>query len=187
MKKKINKIGFDHLKVLFFIFHFLPSVVESSGSILNIDLSFKDNDIRGGWISGDLDISGEVQNSKSQTITIVWGNNPSNPLKAYRPIIELKIKSEKKIKKVVKIKNLKIPQGATHLIVYSTMNMNQQIKLNSLPILDLGVPNFKAQNLNFHQTAEKREGSKGRSEFFLRSTNGTLMLMPCTGDLQRMS
>ena len=110
MKKKINKICFDHLKVLFFIFYFLPSVVESSGSILNIDLSFKDNDIRGGWISGDLDISGEVQNSKSQTITIVWGNNPSNPLKAYRPIIELKIKSEKKLKKLSKLKISESPK-----------------------------------------------------------------------------
>ena len=94
-------------------------------------LSFKDNEKRGAWISGDLIISGEIHDSDSQLISQVWGNNPCRPLRGYRTIIELTNLNEKLFTKVIKINNLKIRQVASHLIVYSKIKTNQKIKLSS--------------------------------------------------------
>ena len=93
----IIKYHFIYLKILIcFSPYFFSSVLNASSASFLIDLKFKDNDSRGRWLAGKLLITGEIQNSEFEKIAIVWGNNPSNPLKAYRPIIELKINSEKK-------------------------------------------------------------------------------------------
>ena len=57
------------------------------GSQNSLSIEIKDQDSRGGWITGELVIIDNLKNSNA--LEIYWANNPYNPLGQYRPLIKI--------------------------------------------------------------------------------------------------
>jgi hypothetical protein len=136
--KKIKNFNY---KVIFFCI-FLPNTVFA------LNLSFVDKNKKGGVLSGELKINIDKLNEQKK-FKIYWGNNPNSKLGQYRPLIV--IPSYKKELKI-NVQNLRIPPGATHLIIDSILVNNQSVPVLSYPVVDLGVPTSKSKGLSFQQT-----------------------------------
>ena len=104
------------------------------GSQNSLSIEIKDQDHRGGWITGELVILDNLK--KSNSIEIYWANNPYIPLGQYSPLIKILKKDKKSSKLKIKLNNLKIPPGATHLIINSVQENNHSISILSYPIED---------------------------------------------------
>jgi len=62
-------------------------ILSISSQVNALQLILNDNDVRGGWISGNLKISDPNPKEKDLKYEIFWGNNPNNKLGQYRPQI----------------------------------------------------------------------------------------------------
>ena len=116
----------------------------------NIKLNFVDTNPKGGLLNGDLKVSYHSDNISF--LEIYWGSNREFLLERFRPLLKIPIKSNGPQNIKIFLKNLKIPPGANHFIIYSVLENNQSYPILSYPIIDLGVPTYKAEGLSFQQT-----------------------------------
>jgi hypothetical protein len=127
-------------------------ILSISSQVNALQLILNDNDVRGGWISGNLKISDPNPKEKDLKYEIFWGNNPNNKLGQYRPLTRFSRSDNGSLNLKIHLKNLRIPPGATHFIISSVLENNQSYPILSYPIIDLGVPTYKAEGLSFQQT-----------------------------------
>ena len=118
----------------------------------SLNLELNDRDQRGGWLSGILEIIDNHTESEYQNYEIFWGNNPNIKLGQYRPLTRFSRSDNGSLNLKIQLKNLRIPPGATHFIISSVLGTNQSYPILSYPIIDLGVPTYKAEGLSFQQT-----------------------------------
>ena len=129
-------------------------------------LEFTDNDSRGGWLSGDLiftvpeNISSAEKSAKIFKYVLRWGNNPHQRLGMYLPIVTLKTaKSGSRTR--IKFNNTRVPSGATHFLLYSRNENEEELEVYSLTLIDKGVPNSKPQKIDFEQTGKTANRVQG--------------------------
>ena len=118
----------------------------------SLKLELNDKDQRGGWLSGILEIIDNHTESEYQNYEIFWGNNPNSKLGQYRPLTRFSRSDNGSFNLKIQLKNLRIPPGATHFIISSVLENNQSYPILSYPIIDLGIPTYKAEGLSFQQT-----------------------------------
>jgi hypothetical protein len=124
----------------------------ANDNLNSINVELLDQEVRGGWLSGDLTIIKSTSANKIYEYEINWGNNPSTKLSNYRPLFKIsKVGSDPQIIEI-QLKNFGIPPGATYFIIDSVLENNQSVPVFSYPIVDLGVPTYKAVGLSFQQT-----------------------------------
>ncbi len=130
-------------------------------------LVFTDNDSRGGLLSGDLifrvpqtTLSKQIP-AKIKEYVLYWGNNPHQRLGMFRPIAKLPAaKPGNRIK--LQFKKTPVPLSATHFLLYSRNESENEIEIYSLRLIDKGVPENKAQDILFEQTG--KEGNRVQGE-----------------------
>ncbi len=114
-----------------------------------IQVFLKDNDKRGGWLTGTLRILDNNIKSKIRNYEIFWGNNPNIKLGQYNSLTRFSKSDNATLNLKIQLKNLRIPPGATHFIINSVLEKKQYVPVSSHPIVDLGVPTLKAEGLSF--------------------------------------
>ncbi len=156
------------LRFIFLNFLFIFFVSLELSASKNEWLKFTDNDSRGGWISGDMevtipnDLSWKGINNSNLKFALYWGNNPYQRLGMFLPIVKFPMKKTGgKIKITFKV--TKVPPGATHIILFLIDEKDKSEKdYFSLPFFDKGVPESKPQGIIFEQIAKKGNSIKGR-------------------------
>jgi len=133
----------------------------------NALLEFIDNDSRGGWLKGDLIFSvpdkAILTNSSGQIgkFELYWGNNPHQRLGMFRPIVVFP-PAESGSRMKIEFKDTRIPQSATHFLLYFRDENGEETEVFSLTLVDKGVPHSKPQEIFFEQTA--KEGNRVQGE-----------------------
>ena len=140
------------------------------GSLLGQEeqiLVFTDNDSRGGLLKGDLIFTVPKTSSpknnqlKIKDYVIYWGNNPHQRLGMFRPISKLpSAKPGSKMR--LQFNKTRVPQSATHFLLYSRSESGNETEIYSLRLIDKGVPKNKAQDIFFEQTG--KEGNRVQGE-----------------------
>jgi len=125
-------------------------------------LVFTDNDARGGLLTGDLIFTVPKKNpSKIKDYVIYWGNNPHQRLGMFRPITKLPLAGPgSKIR--LQFNKTRVPQSATHFLLYARSESGNETEIYSLRLIDKGVPKNKAQDIIFEQTG--KEGNRVHGE-----------------------
>ena len=130
-------------------------------------LDFTDNDSRGGWLSGDLiftvpeEGSSAEKSEKISKFVLSWGNNPHQRLGMFLPIVTLRA-GESGSRTRIKFNNTRVPSGATHFLLYSRNQNDEDTEVFSLTLVDKGVPGSKPQEIDFEQTG--KEGNRVQGE-----------------------
>ena len=140
----------DFIKKILIIVSFFFSIGSISYGSIVTSIEFKDFNQKGGILTGNLKINIKP-NQTFKTLKFSWGFNPKSVLKNYRYLVEIPYKNFLNSYYQIKIKDLKIPPGATYFIIDSVLENNQSVPVLSYPIVDLGVPTSKAEGLSFQQ------------------------------------
>ena len=142
----------------------IPGVLSAEEKKL---LEFTDNDSRGGWLSGELiftvpeSVDSAEKSVKISKYVLRWGNNPHQRLGMFLPIVVLQPeKSGTRMR--IKFKETKIPQGATHILLYARNENEEEKEFYSLILIDKGVPKSKPQEIVFEQTGKKGNRIQGK-------------------------
>ena len=142
----------------------IPGVLSAEEKKL---LEFTDNDSRGGWLSGELiftvpeSVDSAEKSAKISKYVLRWGNNPHQRLGMFLPIVVLQPeKSGTRMR--IKFKETKIPQGATHILLYARNENEEEKEFYSLILIDKGVPKSKPQEIVFEQTGKKGNRIQGK-------------------------
>ncbi|MBC8258937.1 MAG: hypothetical protein H8E38_07970 [SAR324 cluster bacterium] len=149
--------------ILLFVLVFFHGVVAAA---VNGVLEFSDNDSRGGWLRGDLifTVTDEIVSAKKseqvEKYVLYWGNNPHQRLGMFLPIVVLPV-AESGSRMKIQFKDTRIPQGATHFLLYVRYQNGEETEKYSLSLVDKGVPQSKPQAIVFEQTAKEGNRVKG--------------------------
>ncbi|MDP6319348.1 MAG: hypothetical protein QF711_02310, partial [SAR324 cluster bacterium] len=142
----------------------IPGVLSAEEKKL---LEFTDNDSRGGWLSGELiftvpeSLDSAEKSAKISKYVLRWGNNPHQRLGMFLPIVVLQPeKSGTRMR--INFKETKIPQGATHILLYARNENEEEKEFYSLILIDKGVPKSKPQEIVFEQTGKKGNRIQGK-------------------------
>lgn len=125
-----------------------------------LQLTFEDQDPRGGFLSGILELR-DNSSERFEEYTLHWGSNPHTLLGQYQALATLKPLPRQPLQVRLEFRELRIPPGGTHLLVYSsTAAGNVQERLN-WRIEDLGVPRERARALGFRQRVRSASRIEG--------------------------
>jgi hypothetical protein len=150
-----------YLKVLILLFMLFPVIAVVLVAEEKVLLEFTDNDSRGGWLSGDMIVTYPEKSAKISKYVLLWGNNPHKRLGMYLPIVTLK--SEKSGNRFrIKFNSTKVPPSATHFLLYSRNEKDEETEHYSLSLIDKGVPSNKSQEIYFEQTAKNGNRIQGK-------------------------
>ncbi len=126
-----------------------------------VKLEFADTNPRGGMVAGIVRI--EVLEELPGVVehVLYWGGNPHEKLGNYRPLATRPVPETTEAPWLLEFKSTRVPPAATHFVLLVRDAQGREYPLASLPLLDSGVPEQKAEHIRFRKDELSGDVLKG--------------------------
>ena len=125
--------------------------IGSSSAETPVRMEFADTHPKGGMVAGVVRIEVLEPLPGVEEHVLYWGGNPHEKLGNYRPLATRPVPETPKEPWLLEFKSARVPPAATHFVLLVRDAQDQEYPLASLPLLDFGVPEQKAENIRFRK------------------------------------